>query len=308
MAADIDRIIDRRRLKRSLNVWRVIGIFAAAASIALIVKGSGIAPDLVPEKPHIAVLDITDVILDDPDRNDLLRDILDDDDARALIVRINSPGGTFVGGENLYEGLRSVSAIKPVVAVIGNMGTSAAYMAALGSRHIFVREGSLTGSIGVILQSANIMKLLDKIGIEPVTVKSAAMKAQPNPVEEFTPESRLMIAGVIDDMYDIFLGIVAERRGMTKDAMRVHADGRVFTGRQALVAGLVDSIGGMTEAREWLDTEAEISKELPIINVTPGIEESPIFDLISGSLGKTLFSERLNLDGVLALWHPQLNM
>ena len=304
MAADIDRIIDRRRLKRSLNVWRIIGIFAVASFAILFVNRA----DILPKKPHVAVLDIADVILDDPARNDILRDIIEDDEALALIVRINSPGGTFVGGENLYEGLRAVSAEKPVVAVIGNMGTSAAYMAALGTEHIFVREGSLTGSIGVILQTANILELLDKIGIVPVTLKSSEMKAQPNPVEEFTPESREMIAGVIADMYDIFLGIVAERRGVSKDAMRIHADGRVFTGRQALAAGLVDEIGGMREARIWLNAEAEISEKLPIINVTPGIKDSALLDMISGAIGKTLFSERLNLDGVLALWHPQLNM
>jgi protease IV len=304
MAADIDRIIDRRRLKRSLNVWRIIGIIAVGAFIAVFVNRA----EILPHKAHVAVLDVSDVILDDPARNELLRDISDDDDARALIVRINSPGGTFVGGENLYEGLRLVSAEKPVIAVIGNMGTSAAYMAALGTEHILVREGSLTGSIGVILQTANIMELLDKIGVEPVILKSNEMKAQPNPVEEFTPESRAMIAAVIADMYDIFLGIVAERRGKSKDAMRVHADGRVFTGRQALAAGLVDAIGGMREARDWLDTEAEISKDLPTINVTPGIDEPAIVELLSGAVGKSLFSERLNLDGVLALWHPHLNM
>ncbi len=304
MAADIDRIIDRRRLKRSLNIWRIIGVVAVAACVALFLNRA----ELLPGKPHVAVLDLADIILDDPDRNDLLRKISEDDDAKALIVRINSPGGTFVGGENLYEGLRTVSAEKPVVAVIGNMGTSAAYLAAVGTERIFVREGSLTGSIGVILQTANVLGLLEKIGIKPETIKSGELKAQPNPVEEFTPQSREMINGVIADMYDIFLGIVAERRGVTKDAMRVHADGRVFSGRQALAVGLVDAIGGMTEARDWLNNEANVNSEIPIVNVTRGVESSPLLDLVSGAVGKTLFSERLNLDGVLALWHPNLNM
>lgn len=303
MAFEIDHIIDRRRLKRSLNIWRIVGVLAIVGIIVIAVGRT----DTLPGRPYVALLDVAEIIFDDPIRSDILDDIGDDQDVAALIIRINSPGGTFVGGENLFEDIRTISANKPVVAVIGNTGTSAAYMAALGADRIFAREGSLTGSIGVILQTANILELLDKIGVSPETLKSGELKAQPNLLEEFTPGSRAVIEGVITDMYDIFLGIVAERRGVTKDAIRVHADGRVFTGRQALAAGLVDEIGGLNEARTWLASSAEVPADLPLINVTPGVEENQVLGLLSGLVGKTLFSERLNLDGFLALWHPELN-
>ncbi len=306
MSNMIDHIIDRRVLKRRLLRWQIIAIVAVLGVLGvLFAKGETLS---VPAQAHVAVLDVVDVIVDDTERSDALHNILDDDNAEALIVRINSPGGTFVGGENLYRDLRAVSDEKPVVAVIGDLGTSAAYMAALGTDRIYVRQGSLTGSIGVILQTANIEGLLDKIGIQPETVKSGELKAQPNPVETFTPESREMIEAVIGDMYDIFLGIVAERRDSTKEAMQVYADGRVFTGRQALEVGLVDAFGGMNEARSWLNSEADVSIDLPAVNITPRAREERLLDLFSGMFGKTLFSERLNLDGFLALWHPQLSL
>lgn len=305
MTMDTDRIIDRRRLKRSLTFWRIFGVVAVvAAGVALTARFDAVLPD----KPYVARLVVDGVIIDDADRNAALADIMDDDAAKALIVQIDSPGGTFVGGENLYRGIRRVAERKPVVAVIGNTGTSAAYMTAIGAERIFVREGTITGSIGVILQTADITGLLDKLGIKPETVKSDPLKAQPSPVEPFSTEARTMIEGVITDLHEIFVGLVSERRAMEPDTARKLADGQIFTGRQALAAGLVDAIGDERDARQWLADTAEVDIELPVADISPddGIDEW--HDMFSSMFGKALFSERLRLDGILALWHPHLTL
>ncbi len=304
MSMDADRIMDRRRLKRSLTFWRVIGILAIVAVGAVATARF----DVLPSKPYVAHLEVEGLILDDPDRNDRLADLAEDEDVRALIVSINSPGGTFVGGENLFYGLRLIAEEKPVVAVMGNTGTSAAYMAALGADRIYAREGSITGSIGVILQTADVSGLLEKLGVKPETVKSDPLKAQPNPMEPFSPEARQMIEGVIADLHDIFVSLVSDRRTMEKDGARQLADGRVFSGRQALDAGLIDAIGGHRDARNWLSENEGVGASLPVKDVTPHDELEDWHDMFVTIFGKALFSERLRLDGILALWHPDLHL
>lgn len=305
MTMDADRIIDRRRLKRSLTLWRVLCVLAVVvAGIALTTRLEG----FLPTDPHVARLSVDGVIIDDQERNDVLADLVDDDAVQALVIHIDSPGGTFVGGENLFRGIRRVAEAKPVVAVIGNTGTSAAYMTAIGAERVFAREGSITGSIGVIMQTADVTGLLDKLGVKPETVKSDPLKAQPNPAEPFSDEARVMVQGVIADLHDIFVGLVSERRAMTAEKARKLADGQIFTGRQALNAGLIDAIGGERDARQWLVSEAGVDIDLPLNDITPRDEIEEWHDVFSAMFGKVLFSERLRLDGILALWHPQLTL
>lgn len=304
MTMDTDRILDRRRLKRSLTFWRIVGILAIVAVGAVATARLNV----LPSTPHVARLVVDGLIVDDFDRNEMLATLVDDDAVRALVVRIDSPGGTFVGGENLYRGLRRVAESMPVVAVIGNTGTSAAYMAAIATERIFVREGTITGSIGVLLQTADVTGLLDKLGVKPETVKSDPLKAQPSPVEPFSSAARQMIEGVIADLHGIFVTMVSERRNMLPDEARQLADGRIFTGRQALDVGLIDAIGDERDALKWLAENADIDPELPIIDVTPRNDLDEWQDTFATMFGKVLFSERLRLDGILALWHPQLHL
>ena len=304
MSTDTDRLMDRRRLKRGLTVWRVLAVVAiAAAGIAVYGRFDGV----VQTGPYVASVAVDGLILRDDERSEAIRAVADDDRAEALIVEIDSPGGSFVASETLYQDIRSVAdAGKPVVAIIGNTGASGGYMAALGAERIYASIGSVTGSIGVIMETANITGLLDTIGIKPEIVKSGPLKAQPNPVEPFTDEARANIQGVIDDLHDAFVTIVALRRDYTREEASKVADGRIFTGRQAHAAGLIDGIGGMEEARAWLEHNREIDPGLELRDVTPVDEVEKLRDLIGNGLGKALFSERLTLDGVLALWHPQI--
>jgi len=300
MTLDADQIIERRRLKRRLAFWRVLGIVALVAAV---VVGAG-RFDLMAEDDHVARFTIVGIILDDQAQQDALYGVADNDKAKALLVKINSPGGTLVGGEALYQTLRQVAKKKPVVALMGTTATSASYMTALGSDHIVAQASSLTGSIGVIMQTADLTGLFEKLGIKPEIIKSGPLKAQPNPLERFTPEAQKATKEVIQDFYNMFVDLVAERRSLHRDKVLALADGRVFSGRQAKKIGLVDALGAEPEARKWLAETHKIADSLPVKDVKVKHEDQPWRALFDSIMGKVMFSERLRLDGVISLWHP----
>ena len=302
MSLDADYVVERRRLKRRLTFWRVLGVVALVAAV---VAAAG-RFDLRRQQDHVAQIAIGGLIRDDPARDEAMKEVTDDDKVKALLVKIDSPGGTYVGGEALYESLRQVGGKKPVVAIMGTTATSAGYMSALGSDHIVARSSTLTGSIGVILQTADVTGLLDKIGIKSVVVKSGPLKAQPNPLEKFLPAARKATEAIIADYFDMFVTLVAERRPLSREQVLKLADGRVFSGRQAKKAGLVDALGAEPEARKWLSETHKIADSLPVKEVKVKHEDALWRDLFDSMIGKVMFSERLSLDGVIALWHPDL--
>ncbi|HER26359.1 MAG TPA: signal peptide peptidase SppA, partial [Rhodospirillales bacterium] len=294
MSLDADYIVDRRRLKRRLLFWRLFAV-VSLTSVAVIVTLGFEQPQF---SDYVARLNISGIIVDDPVRDQVLADLAENSRAKALVIRIDSPGGTVVGGEALYLSLRAVARNKPVVAVMGTTATSAAYMAAIAADQIIARQGSITGSIGVLMQTANFNGLLDKIGIVPETIKSGPLKAQPNPVEPMSAAARKAIQGVVMDMHGMFVDMVADRRGMVRSAALKLADGRIYTGRQALAAGLIDTLGGEGEARKWLASANKVSVDLPIHDVIVQRDRDNWQKLFLGWVGKTLFSERLRLDGL----------
>ena len=197
MAGDPAEIIYRRRLKRHLNFWRIAGVVAVIVAVLTMVSNYG-ATGL---SSHVARLEVSGIILNNPARDKALRRAAHRGAVKALIVEIDSPGGTFVGGEALYNHLRSVAKEKPVVAVMAGTATSAAYMAAIGTSRVLARNGTVTGSIGVIMQTADITGMLEKLGIKPETVKSSPLKAQPNPIEPFPLAAREATEVVVGDLF-----------------------------------------------------------------------------------------------------------
>ncbi|MBM3536354.1 MAG: signal peptide peptidase SppA [Alphaproteobacteria bacterium] len=302
---DPDSLVDRRRLKRQVTGWRFAAVVAAVAAIAAAVGRF----ELLGGEDHVALVQVSGIIVDDQDRTRTIKRIGDEAGVKALIVRIDSPGGTVVGGESLFRHLRTVAEKKPVVAVLGEVAASGGYMVALAADHIVAREGTLTGSIGVIMQSTDITGLLAKLGIEAEAIKSGPLKAVPSPLERLSDEGRAATRRLVDDMHQMFTAMVAERRGLPLPRATELADGRVFTGRQARAAGLVDTIGGEEEARQWL-TERGISRRLPSRKIQIERDDdfwpSLVRSAIQGVTGKTYLSERLTLDGLVALWHPDL--
>ncbi len=302
MVSDPTEVIIRRHLKRRLSFWRIAAIFGLLGIALTLVSHydkSGFGD-------YIARLKISGIILYDPARDAALRKATKQGEVRALIVEIESPGGTFVGGEALFKSLRKVAERKPVVAVLGSTATSAAYMAALGSDRVYAHNGTITGSIGVIMQTADVRDLLSKIGIKPETIKSGALKAQPSPFEKFTPAAREATKRVIGDLYELFVDMVEKRRGLARETVLSLADGRVFSGRQALARGLVDEIGGISEARRWLEEIHQIDADLRLEDLK--IKDNTGFwsSLAHTLFRKTLFSERLSLDGALSVWQRYL--
>ncbi|WP_417821868.1 signal peptide peptidase SppA [Terasakiella sp.] len=303
MTFSSDWLLDRIRLKRRLRIWQGIGILALCGVVLALAARF----DMLSHGDHIARLWVDGIISDDVERDDLIGELARDDRVKAVIVRINSPGGTVVGGEALYKNLRALAAKKPVVAVMGEVAASAAYMTALASDHIVAREGTLTGSIGVLMQSANVKELMGKLGIKPVMIKSSPLKATPNPMEDLTPEAEKVTQDVIMDMYQMFLGMVVERRGLAIDKARILADGRIFTGRQAKTVGLIDEIGNEATAIRWLVEQKKLAKDLEIFDALYGEEtfwqetQSRIF---GSFFDKTLIPEGLRLDGLVSVWHP----
>ena len=300
MTLEPDVLADRRRLKRHITVWRLIALVAIFAVVAVAVwQSRGPAPF----RDHIARLTVDGLILDDPVLADAIAAAAKSRRVRALIVRIDSPGGTTVGGESLFRALREAAEDKPVVAVIGTLGTSAGYMVALAADHIVARETSITGSIGVLMETAEISVLLEILGISAETIRSAPLKGTPSLFESLTPEARAAAQDAVDDVYQWFVDLLAERRGLDRGTALALADGRIFTGRQAKALGLIDATGGEDEAIEWLIRAREIEPGLPIREIGP--EESRSVIRMLTTLGrKTLFSERLRLDGLLSVWQP----
>ncbi|HEY4134426.1 MAG TPA: signal peptide peptidase SppA [Alphaproteobacteria bacterium] len=305
MSLDTDALIDRRRLKRRLTAWRVIAVVAilGIALIAVGKRGGTVAPW---NKSHIARISVEGVISDDRARDEALKKAADDPDVKALIVYIDSPGGTVVGGEDLYERLRDISAKKPVVATMGTLAASGGYMTAIGADYILARQGTITGSIGVLMQTTEFTGLMEKLGVEAEAIKSAPLKAVPSPFEKLTPAGREATRVVVMDMYDMFVGMVAERRHLShEDALKL-ADGRVFTGRQAVENKLVDAIGGEAEARDWLAENRSIPRDTPVRELKVEKPDDGISGVVGKAMGKALFSERVTLDGLVSLWHPDL--
>ncbi|MCZ6586885.1 MAG: signal peptide peptidase SppA [Alphaproteobacteria bacterium] len=302
MSFDPDALIDRRRLKRKLRWWQA----ATLVAVALTIVASLQASDLLFKRDTVARVRIAGIIVEDPRRDALLAEIAKDQSVRALIVHVDSPGGTVVGGEDLYRSLLVVGEQKPVVTVMGTVAASAAYMTAVAGDRIFAREGTITGSIGVLFQTVDITRLLDKIGVKPESLKSGPLKAVPSPTEPLTDEARAATQALVFDLFDFFIDLVVERRPLDRAQVLQLADGRVYTGRQAVANGLIDEIGGESAARDWLAVEKDIPHSVPTITLKPKSERSGLSEALSGLTGKSLFSNALTLDGLLSVWHPDL--
>ena len=276
MAEEARHIYERRRLRRRLAFWRVLAVGAVALAVAGWFWREGAF------EPYIARYSVTGVIFDDPARDAMLREIAQDDDVEALILRIDSPGGSVPGSEALFEAVRAVARAKPVAAVMGEVAASGGYIAALAADRLIARGGTITGSIGVVAEYPNIAELLDMVGVDIDRLQSGPLKAEPSPFREPSEAVLEAQAELIDDSYQWFLGLVRERRGFDAETARAVGDGRVFTGRMALEAGLIDAIGGEAAARDWLTEARGVPSDAPVRDVEPRREEDGLLGLLGG--------------------------
>ncbi len=282
--------------------WRSLAVLAVLAAVLVALRDGHLGFG----RTHLARLTVSGFISDDRKLSEKISKLADDDNVKALIVSINSPGGSVSGGEGLHDAIARVAGKKPVVAVMGGLAASAGYMVAVPATRIFAREGTLTGSIGVLLETGEVSGLLKSLGITAEAITSGPLKDQPSFIKPLTPEGREVLQGLIMDMYDQFVDMVATGRHMDAARVRQLADGRAYTGRQAMKLGLVDAIGGEHDARLWLAQEKGISADLPVEDVSTG---SLAGRALSSSLGwfvdllwKSLFSQGVILDGGWAVW------
>ena len=191
-------------------------------------------------------------------------------------------------------------------------------MIASAADHIVARKSSIVGSIGVLIQFPDVTGLMEKVGVKLEEVKSSPLKAEPSPFNPTTDEERNMVRKLILDSYDWFVGIVAERRSMTRPQVLALADGSIFTGRQALTNKLIDAVGGEQEAIDWLATKG-VDEKLKVVEwkntesrggllfskaLTQTIAKALGLPEYSGDLARELGMDRLFLDGLVSVWHP----
>jgi protease-4 len=320
MSLDANAIVDRRRMRRKLTFWRVSALLIALLALV------GVAAALVPggrltaPGAYIARIKVQGLIRGNQDRVAAI-ERLAKSRARAVIVHIDSPGGTTAGSEQLYDSLRALQANKPMVVVVDGLAASGAYIAAISAEHIIAHDTSLVGSIGVLFQYPNFTDVLKTIGIKVEEIKSSPLKAAPNGFEPTSPEARAAIAAIVTDSYAWFKDLVKDRRQMSDAQLAAVADGRVFTGRQGVGLKLVDSLGNEKTALAWLEKEKKVPASTPVrdYSLEPRFSELSFLHVAAWTFeavglnaiahrieawGAVQAIERLNLDGLLALWHP----
>jgi protease-4 len=313
MATRADELIDRHRLRRKLTFWRVVALAVIALAVAW--AGSRFYRNEYGSLAanHIAKVKIAGTIGQDDALVVQLERLRKSPAVKGLILEINSPGGTTAGGEQLFDEVRRVAADKPVVAEVGGLAASAAYMVAAAADHIVARQTSIVGSIGVLVEFPDVTGLMDKIGVKLEAIKSSPLKAEPSPFTPTTDEERAMVQKLISDSYDWFVGLVASRRPLSRDQVLKLADGSIFTGRQAVANKLVDELGGEREAIAWL-AEKGVDSSLEIIEWKSPSSRSLFFSkalarLIglpegSADILDRVGVDRIFLDGLLSVWHP----
>jgi protease-4 len=323
MSLDADHVVDRRRMRRKLTFWRVLAVLVAIVAVVggAFVLGTGRTGLTEQAGGAIARVRIEGLIRGNQQRVEAL-ERLGKSSAKAVIVHINSPGGTVAGSEQLHDSLMQLKAKKPLVVVVDGLAASGGYIAAMAADHIVAQQSSIVGSIGVIFQYPNVADLLKTIGVKVEEVKSSPLKAAPNGFEPTSPEARAALEALVMDSYAWFRNMVKDRRKLDGTALEKVTDGRVFTGRQGLELKLIDALGNEKTAIEWLAKEKGIDADTPVrdFRMTPRFGDLPFLHVLMvetleavglNALARRLQDwgtiqaiERLNLDGLLALWHP----
>ncbi|MEO0619159.1 MAG: signal peptide peptidase SppA [Pseudomonadota bacterium] len=314
MSLDAEAVIERRNLRKRLGRWRLIALGIAA--IAVVAVFARFASGPLSKQDQIARVEISGLITEDHRQLEMLREIGDAEHVKAVILRVNSPGGTTTGGEALFEEIRELTEKKPVVAVFGTVAASAAYIVGIAADHIIARGNSITGSIGVIFQWAQVDGLLEKLGVTVNERTSGNLKAAPSMFKPLTEEGRALVDEMVADSHRWFIDLVKQRRKVTEASVPGLQSGRIYSGRAAKTFKLIDEIGGEDTAVTWLEAKRNITKDLPIEDWRPKPERGgfgllALSQYLNGSptapLAHALENEpliqRLRLDGLVSIWH-----
>jgi protease-4 len=317
MPLDAESVIDRRRLKRRVTIWRIAAVVLGVLFLGTLLLGDQEVTGSAGILPHVARVTVDGVITDDRKVQELLERVAKADQVKAVILDINSPGGTTTGGEAMYDAVRRLAEKKPVVAVCGTLATSAAYIVAIATDRIFVYGNTITGSVGVIFQWAEVTELLHTLGIKVEEVKSGPLKAVPSPFEPMDQRGRELTEEMVQEAKTWFVDLVAERRKIEPNSVPGLTEGRIYSGRQAVELKLADQIGDEETAMSWLRTERDVPVGLKVVDWKPKAESGGLFGwlirsmadafgistgTIAGLVGQVMST--LKLDGLVSVWHP----
>ncbi len=255
------------------------------------------------EEPFIAKVLIEGIIQDRKELLGQINNLVDNKNVKGLITVINSPGGTYVGSKELYDSIKVLGEKVPTVVYMKEMATSGGYLVSLSSDKIYGNSGTITGSVGVILQTADISELLNKIGINPVIVKSGKLKAVPNPAEKLDEEKLKYLENVIQKMQNEFLNIVKEDRNINESVIKIVSDGRILTGRDAKKLKLIDDIGNEKDALNWLKNEAGVEDDIKIKDLSSQPDLRKFLNLSFLKKRINYFNQNF-YNGFLAIWTP----
>ena len=313
MISEAELIVERRRLRRRLLFWRVSAVVLFIGALLALAGATGSFSDLGKRTDHIARIKIQGLITGDQDTLDLLKKIAESKTVKGLVIRIDSPGGTTAGSEALYEAIRKIAKDRPVAAVMDTVAASGGYITAIAADHIVARGNTITGSIGVIFQWAEFSQLLSTLGVKMEEIKSGELKAEPSPYKPLTEKAREVSQAMVQDSFVWFINLVAERRKLPIDKVRMLADGRVYTGRQAVSEKLIDELGDEDKAVGWIKREKKLDPGIEILDweVEPMTDLSGFgFRIASRMLDSLGLSSLLGevqlrkLDGLVSVWHP----
>ena len=318
MAFETETVLDRRRLRRRVSLWRALALIAAVVAFGVLAfaTADGLG---VTDRRQIARVSIEGFISENRDQLKLLKQLSENKQVVAVIFFINSPGGTTTGGEALFEGIRELAKVKPVVGQMGTVAASAAYITGLATDYIVARGNTITGSVGVIFQWPDVSQLLDKVGVKMNEIKSGPLKANPSPFQPVDEAGKAAAEQMVAESQRWFLGLVKSRRGIDTASIAGLEQGRVYSGREAVTYKLIDQLGGEAEAVRYLEEKRNIPKGLRVTDFKPkhdsdwGLMSLSVSALgrlmgerFAGVLGRVLDADhvlgRLRLDGLVSLW------
>jgi protease-4 len=238
-----------------------------------------------PLKSKVALVRIEGPIMDSKDAVDELKDYMDDSSIKAIILRLDSPGGAVAPSQEIYSEVKKAAAKKKVVVSMGSIAASGGYYIASAASRIIANPGTLTGSIGVIMEIPNLEGLMSKIGIKTEVIKSGKNKDIGSMFRSMKPEERQLLQAVMDDVHEQFIRAVAAGRHMKIEDVRKIADGRVFTGEQAVKVGLVDQLGTLEDATTVAADLAGIQGEPEVVTKKDTLS---FFDILRNKFPKQI--------------------
>lgn len=299
--SNVKHIVAALGIDRSRRRWRFIAILCML-SIACLVLLPVLVVGSTTKRPasYVARLKVEDTITDSLFMQRQLANLAKDTHAKAVVVFINSPGGTLVGGLTLYRNLRTIAKTKPVVVVMGTVAASAGYLTALAGDHIIANPGTLTGSVGVLMPLFDASQLAAKLGVHDDEITSGALKTATSPFKPRTPQARAYLQQTVMGMQKLFLDRVKERRHPTADVLAKIADGRILTGAEAYRMGLVDQLGGMQDARAWLEKTHKVSQNIPEVPIALKKQKPWVSTLVDSMVPLPQFGSRF-MPGLLSV-------